>query len=125
VPLTGKAGYALPIKWGLGLQADLAFGVLFSKTEHYDTAVNMLMDRRLSSRTNSLFAGAKLYATYTFPGDFVKLYAGGGADVIIETGGPIPLPLVEAGLSFKPLSLFGYITRRKAEEQRLWTVIRR
>ena len=104
-PLALKAGYALPIRWGLGIQADLGFGLMFSKTIHYETAIDMLMDNKTNSRTRTLFMGARFYATYTIPGNFLKLYAGGGLDLLFETGGLIPMPLVEFGVSFKPLML--------------------
>jgi outer membrane protein OmpA-like peptidoglycan-associated protein len=110
-PLVFKAGYELPIQWGLGLQADLDFGCAFSRTAHYDSVLNMLKKISLDSPAASPFAGARLYAAYTFPFKFLKLYAGGGLDMILETGGAIPLPVIEGGLSVKPLA----IIRPKAE----------
>jgi len=115
IPLVFKFGYALPIRWGLGLQADLNFGFLFSRTDHYDTAIDMLLNKLLEDDSErSLFGGGRLYVTYTFPGNFVKLYAGGGADIILEPQTPLPLPMLEAGLSFKPLALVGLFSGRAA-----------
>jgi len=113
-PLVFKFGYALPIRWGLGLQADLDVGFMFSRTSHYDSAIDVILDNKIESQTRSLLAGARLYATYTFPRSFLKIYAGGGIDALFETDGPIPLPLIEAGISFKPLML---IPRRAAAAQ--------
>jgi len=106
VPLAVKAGYCLPLKWGLGLQADVSFGVFFSRTLHYETVIDMLRDKKLDDQAKSLFAGARLYVTYTFPLNFIKLYAGGGVDMILETEGVIPPFLIEAGISIKPFALF-------------------
>jgi outer membrane protein OmpA-like peptidoglycan-associated protein len=106
VPLAVKAGYNLPLKWGLGLQTDISLGVFFSRTLHYETAINMLTDKKQDEQAKSLFAGARLYATYTFPLNFIKFYAGGGADIIFETEGAIPPFLIEAGISIKPLALY-------------------
>jgi outer membrane protein OmpA-like peptidoglycan-associated protein len=106
VPLAAKAGYCLPLKWGLGLQADLSFGVFFSRTLHYETAIDMLTGKKLDDQAKSLFAGARLYATYTFPINSIKLYAGGGVDMILEREGAIPPFLIEAGISIKPFALF-------------------
>jgi len=105
VPLVFKFGYALPLRWGLGLQADVGLGVMLSRSTYYDTAINMLTDKKTESKTNSPFAGARLYVTYTIPQNFLKIYAGGGADVLFEDSGPIPLPLIEAGVSLKPFLL--------------------
>jgi hypothetical protein len=105
VPLVFKFGYALPIRWGLGLQADLDLGFIFSRTTHYETVIDLLMNNKTESQTRSPLAGARLYATYTLPRGFLKIYAGGGIDVLFETEGPIPMPLIEAGISFKPLML--------------------
>ena len=104
-PLVFRFGYALPIWWNLGLQADVGIGWMFSRTTHYDSAINMLLDNKKVSKVSSSLMNAKLYATYTLPWKFLKIYAGGGVDVMFETGGPIPLPLIEAGVSFKPLIL--------------------
>jgi hypothetical protein len=112
VPLALKFGYALPIRWGLGLQADLGVGFMFSRTNHYKTVIDLLVGDKTESRARSPLAGARLYATYTLPWKFLKIYAGGGADVLFETDGPIPMPLLEAGISLKPLML---IPRRAAE----------
>ena len=106
MPLVFKAGYALPLRWGFGLQADLSFGFLFYQTIHYESAVDMILDNKQISSTRSPFTGARLYGTYTLPGSrlgWIKFYAGGGLDGIIESDGLIPLPLIEAGISLKPL----------------------
>jgi len=115
VPLAVKAGYNLPLKRGLGLQADASFGVFFSRTLHYETVIDMLTDKRLDEQTASMFAGARLYATYTFPFE-VKLYAGAGVDMIFETEGAIPPFLIEAGISFKPSALLKPKVRRMIPE---------
>jgi len=106
VPLAVKAGYCLPLKWGLGLQADVSFGVFFSRTLHYETVIDMLRGKRSDDRVKSPFIGVRLYATYTFPLHLIKLYAGGGVDMILETEGAIPPFLIEAGISIKPFALF-------------------
>ncbi|WP_461256800.1 OmpA family protein [Treponema sp. R80B11-R83G3] len=64
------------------------------------------MNKSQEDNERNLFAGARLYLTWAIPGNWLKIYAGGGVDAIIETDGFIPLPLVEAGLSFKPAPLF-------------------
>jgi hypothetical protein len=104
-PLALKAGYGLPIRWGLGLQADLSFGLAFLRIIHYDSVLNMIKENSQDSRAASLLGGARLYATYTFPFRYLKLYVGGGLDMLIETDGPVPLPLIEAGISLKPFAI--------------------
>jgi outer membrane protein OmpA-like peptidoglycan-associated protein len=110
VPLTIKTGYALPLAKGFGVQADLGFGWIFSETVHYETAIDMLQNNLKESSARSTSLGARLYGTYSFLHrtggiDSLKLYAGGGIDAIFENDGTIPLPMFEAGLSFKPLAL--------------------
>jgi outer membrane protein OmpA-like peptidoglycan-associated protein len=111
VPLTIKTGYALPLAKGFGVQADLGFGWIFSRTVHYETAIDMLMGNIKESPARSTSLGARLYATYSFLRrnggiNSLKLYAGGGIDAIFEDEGILPLPMFEAGVSFKPLALF-------------------
>ena len=103
VPLVLKFGYELPLFSGFGVQADLSAGFIFSRTSRYETAIDMVMDNLLDDRALSILTGARLYAAYTLPCKFIKFYAGGGLDMIIETDGPIPIPLIEAGISLKPL----------------------
>jgi len=112
-PLLFKAGYAQPIRWGLGVQADLGAGFLFSRVTRYETAIDTVLDNKQNDSVRSPLFSARAYATYTIPQNFLKVYAGGGADMVIETDGPIPLPLIEVGVSFKPFSLAGFIARRK------------
>jgi outer membrane protein OmpA-like peptidoglycan-associated protein len=105
IPFAIKFGYELPIYFGFGAQADLHLGYFFSKIIRYPTAVDMLMDNSQEDNEKNLFAGARLYLTWTISGGYLKAYAGGGIDAIIENDGPIPLPLIEAGLSLKPLPI--------------------
>jgi hypothetical protein len=104
VPLLFKIGYALPIRFGFGVQADVGAGFLFSRTSRYETAVDIFSKNKLEDSICSPLSLARLYATWS-PWRYLKLYAGGGADIVFETEGPIPLPLIEAGVSFKPLVL--------------------
>jgi len=106
VPLTAKLGYNLPLIWGIGLQADISFGVFFSRTLYYKSALDMMMDKIQDEQVKSPQAGARLYLVYTFPFEWLKLYAGGGVDMMLETDGLIPPPVIEAGISIKPLALF-------------------
>ena len=103
IPLVFKFGYNQPLFFGFGVQADLSAGFIFSRTSRYETAIGMLTGNLLNDKTRSPITGARLYLTWTVPWKFIKIYAGGGADIILETGGLLPLPLVEAGISIKPL----------------------
>jgi len=111
-PLVFKFGYAQPIVSMFGLQADIGYGRLFSKVSHYETAIDMVFDKLKESSGRSSFASARLYATVS-PWKHIKLYAGGGADFIFEKAGIIPLPAIEAGLSFKP---FNFIPKKFSQE---------
>jgi outer membrane protein OmpA-like peptidoglycan-associated protein len=103
-PLVFKFGYALPLFSIVGLQADLNTGVAFSKTLRYQTAIDHAMDNVQEIRENSFITGGRLYATVT-PLRFLRIYAGGGIDLILEKEGPLSLPLVEVGIHFKPFAL--------------------
>jgi outer membrane protein OmpA-like peptidoglycan-associated protein len=111
-PLVFKFGYALPLFSIFGLQADLNAGVAFSKTLRYETAIDLAMDNVQEIRENSFITGGRFYATVT-PLDFLRIYAGGGIDLILEKEGPLSLPLVEVGIHFKPFVLL----RKEPEEQ--------
>jgi len=109
-PLVFKFGYGLPIYSIFGLQADLGFGFAYSNISRYESALDIIFDNKKEDNERSLFSGARLYATIS-PWKFFKIYAGGGTDFIHETDGWIPLPVIEAGLSFKPLSLLPQRTK--------------
>jgi hypothetical protein len=112
-PLAARAGYSLPLGRGFALQADAGLGILFSRTVHYKTVIDMLMNKLLDDQVVSPFIAARLYAAYNFP--YIKLYAGGGVDMILETEGQIPLSVIEAGISIKPFALFRPKAGRKTE----------
>jgi outer membrane protein OmpA-like peptidoglycan-associated protein len=114
IPLALKFGYEYPIFFGFGVQADLLAGYFFSHTVHYLTALDMLMDNLQEDDERNTFAGARLYATWATKGKLLKIYAGGGGDIVFENDGPIPMPLVEIGLRFYPLKL---LPRKKPEPQ--------
>lgn len=114
-PLVFKFTYGFPSRWRLGLQGGIALGALFSQTAHYDTSLNMLAHNTTYSDTNSLFAGARLYLVYSFQGNFLKLYAGGGVDALFEDDGAIPMPTLEAGISLKPFMFVSAGRRRLAK----------
>jgi hypothetical protein len=113
-PLVFKFGYALPLFSIFGLQADLGAGVAFVKTLRYQTAIDLAMDKVLEDSENSFIAGGRFYATVT-PLRFLRIYAGGGIDVILEKEGPLPLPLVEVGIHFKPFALAGSRPERRPQ----------
>jgi outer membrane protein OmpA-like peptidoglycan-associated protein len=104
IPLVFKFGYALPLFSIVGLQADLNTGVAFSKTVRSPTAIDLAMNNIQEDHENSFTSGGRLYATVT-PWRFLRIYAGGGTDIIFEKDGPLFLPLIEAGIHFKPFAL--------------------
>jgi hypothetical protein len=104
-PLLFKAGYGFPLPWGFGVRPELGLGILFSGVRCYPTALDLLLDNKTETAVRSLFAAFKLDLTYDLPGGFAGLYAGGGANLLLETGGVIPLPFFQAGLSLKPFAL--------------------
>ena len=118
VPLVFKFGYALPIIFGFGVQADLGVGAAFSNTTRHETVLDLIQGNPREDSERSLFTSARLYLTWS-PWRFLKLYAGGGGDIIFEKEGPIPLPLVEAGISFKPLALAGAIARWRQKKAKI------
>ena len=83
VPLVFKFGYALPLYSIFGLQADLSAGFAFSKTKRYPPAIDLAMDKAQEDRESSFISGGRLYATVT-PRPFLRIYAGGGMDIIFE-----------------------------------------
>jgi hypothetical protein len=110
IPLALKAGYHYPLPKGFGIQGDILLGYIFSRTIHYETAIDAVLGNNLLDvNERSPFAGARLYGTWTvpsgfFPHNFLTVYAGGGIDVINETDGIIGLPLVEIGLHIRPFT---------------------
>jgi flagellar motor protein MotB len=102
IPLVFKAGYALPLYKGFGLKADLGAGFMLSRVSHYESAVDMIQDNKQESRGRSLITLSRVYGTYTFTPGWLNLYLGGGADVLLEDAGIIPLPLLSGGITVRP-----------------------
>ncbi|MCL2608829.1 MAG: OmpA family protein, partial [Treponema sp.] len=102
--LTFRAAYNLPLFAGIGIRGDLGAGLTFSKVEHYENAIAVIAETPTYSDERTPLAEARLYLTYSLPASLrlpvgLRLYAGGGLDVLFEDGGPIPLPLIQAGIS--------------------------
>jgi outer membrane protein OmpA-like peptidoglycan-associated protein len=114
IPLTIGAGYTLPIKGNWGAQADLGLGVQFLQVSHYETWLNLAGDSSLESVERKFFVEGRLYATYT-PLKFLKIYAGGGADMVFETSKPVLFPVLSVGVSLKPLL---FLPPRKSKPER-------
>jgi hypothetical protein len=110
-----KFGYEFPIKYGFGVQADVLAGYFLSKIVRYSSAIDVLLDNLQKDNESNLFAGIRAYATWTIRENFLKIYAGGGVEFIIEPDGPISMPLIEAGVSFKPFMLFERSEKRPAD----------
>jgi outer membrane protein OmpA-like peptidoglycan-associated protein len=110
VPLVFKFGYILPIYSVFGLQADIGMGFIFSNITRYETAVDVILNNLSYINERSFISGARIYATASW--DFFRIYAGGGLDIVFEREGAIPMPLVEAGISVKPVPLARRITNR-------------
>lgn len=106
IPITGRLGYAFPFNKNWGLEADLGAGIQYSKTLHYETALDLYAGRRSESREIKPFAETRLHATLTILNNFLKIYAGGGVGVVFETDSPIALPMLDLGISIKPFALY-------------------
>jgi outer membrane protein OmpA-like peptidoglycan-associated protein len=104
-PLLFTIGYGFPLLWGFGIRPELGLGLLFSRAGYYPTVLDLLLDNKTEAAVQSLFSTFKLSLTYDLPGGFAGLYAGGGADLLLETGGAFPLPFFQAGLSLRPFAL--------------------
>lgn len=104
VPLVLKFGYIYPITEMFGIQADVNFGLVFSSISRYETTIDMLINNTANDNERALFSGARLYTAITPLNNSknLKIYAGGGADMLFEGAGPIIIPLLELGISIKP-----------------------
>jgi len=106
IPITARVGYALPIKDNWGVDGDLGFGIQLSKISYYENNLDLLAEQRSESQEIKPLAEARVHMTYTIPNNLLKFYAGGGLDVIFESVKPIPVPLIELGISIKPFALY-------------------
>jgi hypothetical protein len=105
IPLELKAGYVFSPWKNFSIIPLLGAGFTFASVNHYETALDMLMENKTHSADRSLVAGAALRLGWSFL-PALTLYAGAGVDCIIESGGLIPLPALELGITVKPF-LFG------------------
>jgi outer membrane protein OmpA-like peptidoglycan-associated protein len=112
IPFVGRLGYTIPLFKGIGIRPDIGLGLTYSETSHYETALDMILGNMRVSKVWSLYADARLNAVWDVPGGFLSLYAGGGAALILETGGLIPFPQLQAGISLKPFALAKAVVNR-------------
>jgi len=112
VPLVLKFGYTLPLRAIFSIQADISFGFAFSQISRYETASDIINKNSKTDNSTGSMGGTRLYAVIS-PLNFLKVYAGGGIDIIFEESGGIPLPVIEAGVSFKP-----FIAARNSADRR-------
>ena len=101
VPLVLKFGYTLPLNSIFGLQADINLGLALSNISRYETASDIINNNLKTENNAGLLGGVRLYATAA-PLEYLKIYAGGGTDIIFEKTGGFPLPVIEIGVSLKP-----------------------
>jgi outer membrane protein OmpA-like peptidoglycan-associated protein len=114
IPLSLKFGYEYPINFGFGVQADLLAGYFFTKVIRYETAIDVITENVREDSETNFFTGARLYATWSTKDNFLKIYAGGGADFVFERDGLITLALLEIGIHIHPLKL---IPHKKPQPQ--------
>jgi outer membrane protein OmpA-like peptidoglycan-associated protein len=107
IPLFLKGGYVFSPLDRLTITPLLGAGVVFAGVDHYETAIAMLLDEASHSSNRGFFANAALRLGWSFI-PALTLYAGAGVDCLIETGGIIPLPALEMGITLKP-----FLFRRK------------
>jgi outer membrane protein OmpA-like peptidoglycan-associated protein len=104
VPLVCKGGYVFSLG-NFSLIPLLGAGPVFVQVNHYETAIDLLLEKQIRSTAAGFLLYGGLRAGWSFI-PALTLYAGGGIDCIVETGGMIPLPALELGITVKPL-LFG------------------
>lgn len=113
VPLVLKFGYLQPLYKNFGIQADINFGFAFSQVSRYETASDIINNKTKTDNSTGFLGGMRLYAALS-PLEYLKIYAGGGVDFIFEKSEPIPLPVIEIGISLKPfIAARGFIERRE------------
>jgi len=113
-PVVLKFGYELPLFSIFGIQADVNAGILNSVISRYMNEYDVLNNNILTDKYTAPLAGARLYAVI-YPLEYLKIYIGGGSDFVFETSGIIPVPLVEAGVSFKPFNISKSISVKQSE----------
>jgi outer membrane protein OmpA-like peptidoglycan-associated protein len=114
VPVTIGIGYARPIWRNIGIQADVGGGVQLLQASHYETWLNWAGNQPSESPRPKPFGEVRFYGTYSpfkftslkfMPLKFMRIYAGGGADVVFEMSkAPVVFPVLQAG-AFVPLIL--------------------
>jgi len=103
IPMLVKFTYIPPLKlYGeLGLRADLGAGLVLGSVDYYSNSIALWQNKEQSSSDQSLLAEARLYLTHPLPANF-GLYAGGGIDLFFENEASIIMPVLQAGVTFKP-----------------------
>jgi len=107
-PLLFKAGYSFfPIKKynRFSLTLVLGAGLFFGWVDHYQDVIDMLTGKITHSKNTGFLAQAGARAGWQPVlkwGKAFELNAGFSLDMIVETGGLIPLPQIELGIIVRP-----------------------
>jgi outer membrane protein OmpA-like peptidoglycan-associated protein len=114
IPLTFKAGYAFSPWKNLSIVPALGAGLTFVSVNHYETAIDMLLDNQSHSSNRGFLLNAGIRLGWSFT-PALEFFAGAGLDCIVESGGLISLPAVELGITIKPFR-FGKKKEAAGEE---------
>jgi hypothetical protein len=124
-PLLFTFGYTFRLPKGFGIQPEAGFGAVFYKTIN-DSTVHPGPRDMEESFTVNMMASLRLNLVWEIPrAPILGFHIGGGADLIPETGGPIFIPAIEAGITVKPRLRSGGASRTPPRKPAPKTPVRR
>jgi hypothetical protein len=104
-PLIVKAGYDFYPLDVVSVTPVIGIGFVFARVNYYETAIDILLDKSAQASSTGLMAYAGVQGAWHFAKAF-SLNVAAGFEGVIETGGLIPLPSLELGLTVNPFRLF-------------------
>jgi flagellar motor protein MotB len=103
VPLLFTFSYTFPLPKGFGIQPEVGLGAVLYKVYHYPTEADYHAGNLKETFTQNLLVTLRanaIWEVYRVP--ILSLHVGGGVDMIPEAEGPFFIPVIEAGVTFKP-----------------------
>jgi outer membrane protein OmpA-like peptidoglycan-associated protein len=110
VPFLLTGGYSYPLDsvlQGFGVRAEAGLGMLFANAESDFTGTAR------SQSFSGLLAGLRVHGTYAITERYTA-FAGGGLDLLFESGGAVTFPFAQAGISIALPFRISPITARAA-----------
>ncbi len=120
VPLSFHFNYDFRITNWFSIEPQLGIGVLFSEVTHYETAINLLIDKKTVSNGVEFFMSTEGRLNFALLNRSIIFFISIGLDYLQEKTGPVASPTLNVGVRIHPGRMVSPIEKlaKKIESKR-------